>query len=272
MRRTTIAGLCLAAVLGVIAADVASASAAEPEYLACVKASKVAKKYTGKYTTKTCSTEEAKGEGKYERGAAKFPVKFKGKSGEALIYEFAPKENGGTIHAKLECKKDKDEGDLTNSREGTAKITYEGCESKGALAGPCTSMGMKVGVIVSEPLVTKLVWLDEHESVPGIALEAATHGGQFVKKVECANGAESAEQFGSLVGKVSPIGESSKLITVTFAANPEHGFQEFEGFWEGAAFMTDTLTTNFSGLQTQTAVPTSESSVEVQKGGAILVS
>ena len=65
MKRFTIVGICLVAVLALSAMVAGSASAAFPEYKTCIKA---AVKNTGNYSEKTCSTaSKVAGTGKYER-------------------------------------------------------------------------------------------------------------------------------------------------------------------------------------------------------------
>jgi hypothetical protein len=117
-------GLCGAAAFAVSAVAVASASGAGPVYFTCAKAAKSGKKYTGRYTNKTCSEVSESNEGKYERVAPPFPVKVAGKGGEAKFDLYNPKE--GTIETEVSCTKLKVEGELTSSTEASLQITYEG--------------------------------------------------------------------------------------------------------------------------------------------------
>lgn len=269
MKRVRIVGLCIAGVLAISAVAAGSAAAAEPEYLTCAKAAKVGKTYTGKYTDKHCSEVNVKGEGKYERTAVKVPDKFKSKSGVTTIYLYEAATH--TLKLKVECKKDKDEGEIFNSREAKLRITYEECEPQGtALSGKCTTNGQaKAGTVVTEPLVSKLVWVNEAETEPGIDVQAAVPGGP-IEKMVCV-GAENAELLGSMVGKISPVNAASKTQTLTFNASPTTGEPEFFGTWEGAAFSPETLTAELSGLETYSHVPVGLSGSEPQKGAEVIV-
>jgi hypothetical protein len=74
---------------------------------------------------------------------SKFPATFSGTSGKGELVTVGKKT--------VKCKKDKSSGEFTGSEEttikGTAKITFEECESSGF---KCNSKGQKEGVIVSE--------------------------------------------------------------------------------------------------------------------------
>jgi hypothetical protein len=250
----------------------ASASAAEPEYSSCGKTVKVEKKYTGMYTSKLCSPAalSATKEGEYERVApTKLPAKLKSTSGLTDVY-LSSRETD-TVTETVECKKDKDEGHIINSREADLKITYEECEAaSGVLTGAtCGTVGAKKdNEIVTEPLVSKLVWLNEAETEIGI--DIAPEPGKPIEKVLC-GGIETAELLGSMVGKVSPLEEASKTETLTFTANPTTGVQEYVGYWEGATFQEDELYSELSGADNYTDVRTGQTSVDAQKGGDYVI-
>lgn len=275
MRRIGIVGLSLAAACALGALTSSSALAAGgPEYLACGKAAKSANKYTGKYTNKACSEVSATSEGKYERVAPKFPVKFSSKFGETKVFLWNPKEH--EVQAEVPCAKGKDAGELTSAGGGTVTIAYEGCviPESGKFPGPCTSAGQKPGVIVTEALTTELVWLDDEENEAGIALAPATTGGPFEEAV-CGYAKLSVKQYGSLVGKLSPVGEATKLLTATFSANISMGEEAFEGYYEGGHFVEDKLVTDIEHEMPKVEyknVPTLQDLVIPQKSGAILVS
>jgi len=266
MRRIRIAGLVLAAVFAVSALAAASSTAAEPEYLSCGKASGK----TGHYMNKACSEVSAKSEGKYERTALTVPDKFKAKSGATGLFLYNPMTKETLI--EVPCAKDKDEGEIINTREAKLKITYEGCvipEGR-ALKGDCTSEGQKkAGTIVTDALVSRLVWTNEAETEVGIELEPATPGGPFTK-FGCANMAEEVEVLGSEVGKITPVNEASKTLTTSFNVG-SFGQPEFGGLYEGGTMTTVTELANLSGFVAHPDVPFSEKSVEPQKGGVALV-
>jgi len=281
MRRIRIVGLLLAAVFALSALASSSALAAGgPEYLACGKAAKSGKKYTGKYTNKTCSAVSATSEGKYERVAlSKLPVKFKSKIGAAKVYVYNPKEPSES--AEVICTKGKDAGDITSSTEGTVTLTNEGCEvpkedankNKSRFPGPCNTPGQKAGVIVSKPLATKLVWLNEAQTEPGIEIQPAEAGGPF-EEAACLDEKVQVKQSGSILATVAPVGEAVKLLTIAFSVNPVTFEQLPGGFYEGATFVATKLFSEIhapGGIE-EKAVPTSETMSVPQKSSAVLVS
>lgn len=275
MRRIGIAGLVamLIAMMALTAASGALASGG-PEYLACGKAAKVATKYTGKYANKTCSETSPMNEGKYERVAAKFPIKYKSKFGATKIYLYNPKES--KVESEVPCAKGKATGSITNSRAGTVTITYEECvvPPSGKFPGPCTSPGQKkTGIVVTKPLATKLVWLDEHESVPGVLVTPAEPSGPF-EEVTCFFGKVKVKQTGSLLAKLTPVDEATKLLTASFFADPMTGEPEFGSYWEGGMSTNAGLFSEVHAPDNieESAVPTSETSTVPLKSGAVLVS
>lgn len=273
MRHISIVGLCLLAALAASAIAVASASAATPEYLACGKAAKSGKKYTGKYTNKTCSAPSATNEGKYELVKPKFPAKVKGTIGKVNIYLYNPMEHPTKIEGHFQCASGKDKGELTGSREGKIALTYSHCEATGKLVGPCNSTGQKPGV-VAEELATKLVWLNEAETEPGIEMTAAKAPGS-ITDVECdkseGKALETSELFGAIFGKVGPTSEALKTETLTIEASETTGEPTWDGFYEGGVFTHEKLYAKLEGLIAHPEVPVGQSSVFSQKGPAILV-
>ncbi len=281
MRRISIVGLLLAAAFAFSALASSSALAAGgPEYLACGKAAKSGKKYTGKYANKTCSEVSVTSEGKYERVAiTKLPVKFKSKIGVTKVYVYNPKEP--SENAEVICTKGKDAGTITGGREGTVTITNEGCEvplenaskKQSKFPGPCNTPGQKSGVIVSKPLATKLVWLDEAQTEPGIEIQPAEAEGPF-EEAACLFEKVKVKQTGSILAKVTPVGEATKLLTITFSVDPTTFEQIPGGYWEGATFTETKLFSEIhapNGIE-EKAAPTSEASTVPQKSSTILVS
>jgi hypothetical protein len=277
MKRIGIGSL-LAAVIALAALGAASVAMAAggPEYLACGKAAKVNGKLTGKYANNLCSQTSPTSEGKYERVAAKFPIKTKAKFGPTTIYLYNPIEH--KAESEVPCKTGVESGMLTGPREGTVSFVYYGCEvpPTGKFPGPCTTPTeppqKKLGTVVTEPLATKLVWLDEAESVPGILVQPVAPGGLY-EEVRCLLGKVIVKQTGGLLAKLTPAGEVSKLFTVTFAASPTTGEPEFDSYWEGGIQTGVKLFSEVhapNGIEFA-AVPTSESSTIVQKGGKILI-
>ena len=256
------------------------AAARNPEYLGCgkVKKDKTTKKYTGHYTDKNCSEPNLMNEGKYERvPPKKFPIKTSAKKiGETSIYLYNPPEHKN--EAELPCKEGSESGTINNSSEQTLSIVYKGCVVPTVLKtgktaqdpGPCNSPGKASGEVVTEPLVTKLVWLDEAETIPGIRVEAATVGGVF-QDAECSGGNVKIKTTGSILAKLTPAGVLTKLLTATFNATLTTGEPEFGSYWEGAVQTEVKLFSEITGLVEKPAVPTSEVSTIPQKSGKVLV-
>lgn len=268
MKRSRIAGLCLIATFAASAVSTAAASGAQPEYLACGKAAKVGKAYTGAYADKTCSEVSPTHEGKYERVAPSFPAKLKGKVGKVDIYLYNPLTKA--IEGHFECTSGKEAGELTSASGGTLSVSYSDCRATGGLAGPCNTPGQKSGTVVSEALASRLVWLNEGESEAGVAVTAAKAGGP-VTTVQCAAGAETAELLGTMIARLTPTAEASKSETIAFDASPTTGEPEFHGYWEEGSFHAAPLVSNLKGIKEFEGVPTGQNSAFAQKGPALLI-
>ncbi len=268
MKRSTLSGIVLAATIGATALPVASAAAAPPQYEACTKAAKAGKTYTGGYANKTCSEPSAGHEGKYELGTlTAVPATVKEKLGKVDIYLYNPMTKKTEGH--FECSKGKGSGTITGASTGEVTFSYSGCKATGSLAGPCNSPGQKAGNVASTALTTRLVWLNEAETEPGIQFKPATEGGP-ITSVICAGGAETAELVGTMTGQIGPTGEASKNQTLTFGAN-EVGEADFAGSWEGGTFSSEPLLSNLKGIKEFTGVPSAEGAVFEQKGPAVLI-
>jgi hypothetical protein len=169
MRRIGIFAVMAAAIaLVALSATGVAAAAGGPEYLACGKVKKVNKKYTGHYKNKTCSETSPTNEGAYEHAAIKkFPIKASAKKfGATTIYLYDPMTH--EIESEVPCKGGSASGSIINSREGTLALSYTGCSvpetfkngKKSKFVGACNSPGQGSEVVVTKPLVTKLVWLN----------------------------------------------------------------------------------------------------------------
>jgi hypothetical protein len=267
MRRSMIVSLLAAGALSGVAA--AGAAAAPPRYLACNKAAKVGKAFTGAYANKTCSETSPEHNGKYEVGAlTKLPSKVKGTVGAVNIYLYNPIEH--KIEGHFECSSGKAAGTITSASDGTVSATYKGCKATGQLAGPCNSKGKKPGEVVTEALDSRLVWLNEAETEPGIQYVPATEGGS-ITSVVCAGGAETAELVGAMTGRIAPTSEISKNQTISFVGSATTGEPEFAGQWAEGTFLSEPLLSNLKGVKTFSGVPTSQDSVISEKGPAVEV-
>jgi hypothetical protein len=268
MRGSKIAALCVAAILALAAITTASAFASEPEYVACVKAAKSGKTYTGKYSDKACSEANVKAEGKYELGAPKLPAKLKGTVGKVDIYLYKPATK--TVEGHFECSGGKEAGSMTSTREVTFSATWTSCKATGSLAGPCNSPSQKAGVVATESLVGKLVWLNEAETQAGLQIKPAAAGGA-ITKVVCAGGAETAELAGTMLASIAPTSGASKLQTISLTASATTGEPEYQGHWESGSFDEEPLYSNLKGLKEFEGVPTGLNGVFAQKGPAVLI-
>ena len=196
------------------------------------------------------------GKEQYERVAvAKFPIKTAAKKfGETSIYLLQPARTQKRSRTAVQRRAPKS-GTINNSSEQTLSIVYKGCVVPTVLKtgktakdpGPCNSPGKASAEVVTEPLVTKLVWLDEAETVPGIRVEAATMGGVF-QDAECSGGNVKIKTTGSILAKLTPAGELTKLLTATFNATLSTGEPEFGGYWEGAVKTEVKLFSEITGL------------------------
>ncbi len=226
MKRIGIGGLLVAAiVLASLSAVSVAAAAGGPEYLGCGKAAKVNKKFTGHYANKECSEVSGTNEGKYERGPGKIPdqdqrqvrtddgLSLRSGNQQTSVRSPVRKGQGGRIdHRPARTDADVERVGLRDSE----RIPEP---RKTQFAGPCNSPGQKATDIVSKPLATKLVWLNEAETEPGILVTPAEPGGVF-EEVECFLGKVKIKQTGSILARIAPEGELTKLLTATFTASP----------------------------------------------------
>ena len=286
MRRIGIGGVLAAAImLAALSATSVAAAAGSPEYLGCNKAAKVNKKFTGKYSEKTCANEASEAEqtegkkNKYERGPAKFPIKTSSKFGLTTVYLYDPIEH--KLKAEVPCQTGAMKGQINNSREQTLTLSYSGCVipeefsngEKAQFPGPCNSPGQKPGVIVSDPLATKLVWLDAAETEPGILVSAAEPGGTF-EEVGCLVGKVQVKETGAILARIAPKGTLGKLLTATFTASSSTGEPELSEYWEGGLPAEAKLDSEINASQFgifYPAVPTSQTSTIPEKTGKVLI-
>ena len=173
-------GLCLMMVVlaaGAVAAASAMAErATEARFENCEKVGKFNGHYTGLYTESACATVSATHEGAYELSGWKAGDRssaFKIKSGESVLYVYAPVERTGETREeelkgqdgtsagivwKVECAKGKGAGEITSYQESRVQITYSKCTGKpepGGTAVQCTSAAGK-GKIETTKLDTAL--------------------------------------------------------------------------------------------------------------------
>jgi len=219
MKRIRATGLCLVAVFAVFAVAAATAAAEAPELQPCGKAAKVGKKYTGKYTNKACSTESKTSEGKYELGV-----------GSAQHY-IIKTTSGPTFHSACKeayvacveywyCKSDKDNAEYEYKGGPyiqTIIVEYKECVLKvpGKEIG-CTSPGAKPGVIKTNKLHGKPVFLDKAKTKVGILI--SPEAGEVLEEFKC--GEVAVKMRGAMLGEITgDINEATKVFTTKLETN-----------------------------------------------------
>ncbi len=216
MRQIKIVGLCLVAVFAFGAVAAGSASASEPEYMKCSKASP---KNTGGFNDKACTEVNGGGEGKYATSPLAFPVSFEGKSKTSTFYY----SKAGKIVWKVVCKKDKDSASIEEPAYLEGTITFEKCaatnEVTKAKAVNCTGS-----------IVVPFVGLLREETVPAIS-----HPGIsvlfFAPAYSCGGVSfEITTALPFVTGEVSP---TSKGELGVWTVNNSTGAQSLEGWIEG---------------------------------------
>jgi hypothetical protein len=167
------AGLCALAFVAVSAMLTTSAFAINGEsakWRTCVPSPKIDSHGTGFYTDSACSMESASHEGGYEEApwatGETTALKGKGAKSTFYIYAFNQGETGSDgVVWKVECAKDKSDGELTGPHAGWIQVTFEKCtgihESEGTTV-QCKSAAGK-GKIATAKLVTELESFDSNQ-------------------------------------------------------------------------------------------------------------
>ena len=235
MTRMRSLGVCLVAVLGLVALLAAtSASAATPKWFECVKAEP---KNTGEYSDKECKTAVTPGTGKYvlKEGVGKDKA-TKGKGGAAIL---SVKFWAGDDEVK--CGSSKSEG--TPGAPNFLKkisIVYKKCESLGA---PCKSEGAKGGEIKISGVEGELGYIKGTKSTVGIKLMSETEPGTETKnggpiaKFRCVfekKGEPPIENYivatverEAIAEVTGDVGSISKASSFVFTALEQYGEHEF---------------------------------------------
>jgi hypothetical protein len=194
MKRLWISSLCLAALF---ACATASASATVPTWFECGKAFKNGKTYTGRYTSKSCTTSsQVESGGKYEliEGVGK-GKRFKGKGGKAVL------------HVKtwlgddtVECASSKDSGSRAlPNLETDVVVIYKGCKALGNRV--CSSAGAPPGEVEISGLKGELGFIQEPpEPVVGLKLESEANPGPGGELVALSCKGLSVTVTGGLIG------------------------------------------------------------------------
>ncbi len=265
MKRAKLLVLCIVATVGAGAIASASASASLPEYRFCVK-TKPAK--TGEYTENLCATHAGTpGTGAWELESWENGVTrtFAGKIGASEHAVFIPENEaetwrGGTIVSTMTCKSGSTEGEVTGAKTSTETIEFSTCSVEGK---KCTSTGQKAGVILTNPLVGELGYVEE--GVVGTRVSPAV--GTTIAAYTC-EGTEVV-MGGSVIGvNTANVNKASKEATLTYNQNAKGGQEVvFGGFPAGGgpfyltSFQAPPSVTFFEGLKMTV--------VNKQKGSAL---
>jgi hypothetical protein len=128
VRHLRMVGVCLVAMFAITAIASASASAAQPEYMRCVKAAKVGTKYTGKYTNSLCTLESETKEGKFEVAPFTPPASFSAKGTATTFYYWKPGTPSKIIW-KVQCKSDVENATIEEPTTLGGTITLKECST-----------------------------------------------------------------------------------------------------------------------------------------------
>ncbi len=248
-KRLGTAGLCVLAFVNVSAILATSAFAINGEsakWRTCVPSPKVDGRGTGFYTDSACSMESASREGGYEEAPWEpgETTALKGKGGESTFYIYASNqgETGSDgVVGKVECAKDKSDGEITGPLTGWIQVTFEKCtgtyESEGAPV-QCKSAAGK-GKIATPKLVTALGSFDsvyEDDDYFGHAeLEIGENYPQPVATFEC--GSTKFELTGGLGAPevLEPVLNTScsKTLALSFKVDQAPGEEGVPWPWNG---------------------------------------
>jgi hypothetical protein len=256
MRRISLLGICLVAMLATSAIAVAGASAAPPELGRCVK---VAKGRVGKYKDAGCEKGEVTAKGTYEWEPGAIKNKFTSTSAKST-FETVTK-------LRIACTSDADTGEYLpgNNKEDLETITDSGCAISGPVGstkvkGPCQSIGSPAGTIVTSPLRSLLGFIKAPNEV-GVDLSSVTGGP--IAELGCAGVVISIT--GSVIAPITPISKMTTTFKEKFKAHI--GIQSPEKF-EGQP--PDTLTCTVAGTPlpcglTSTETITNEELLEINE-------
>ncbi len=224
MRRISMLGVCVAAVIAASAIAAAGAWAAPPEIGRCVK---VAKGSVGKYKDAGCEKGEVAAKGTYEWIPGAIKPKFTSTEGKSTF------ETVGKF--KLVCLSDTDSGEYLPPKGDVETITFQGCKATVQVEKTKFTVACSNGAPeeVKTTVLSSVLGFIKAPTEVGVSLESAT-GAPFAE-FSCQGVAVSIT--GSVIAKVTPISKMTTTFTEKFTA--KHGIQTPEAF-EGQP--KDTLT------------------------------
>ncbi|HTZ64054.1 MAG TPA: hypothetical protein VMB51_08115 [Solirubrobacteraceae bacterium] len=255
MRHLRMLGLCLVAVLAVVAISATSASAKLPEFGQCYA------KAGGKYANSSCTEKAKKGQGAYEwRKAAQVAhKKFVGSAGAGVLegsYFFCVGEKGDQPRTgrpckpgyeeeveflekpiTVECESEANHGEINGSNTvGDVSVTFKGCKLLGT--APCSNTEKEGEIHVNE-LKGEIGFINKGTSPRevGLQLTPAQNKGRFAQ-FECLGFVTTVVGVGSkkegcaytetklcgddrIIGTVTPVNEETPSLTQTFKINEE---------------------------------------------------
>lgn len=240
MKRISITGLALVAVLAVGVATAASASAT-PGWYEC-------KKESGGAYEKGCGKEGGKGGYSIVSGIGKGKG-FKGKGGEVILHMVIPGEGD----QPFVCSSFKDSGSyaLPNKVEDV-KITFSKCKAAGI---GCQS-GSEREEIETEPLAGELGYIHSEGPAVGVDLtNEANPGAGYIAVYECV-GLAKIRVHGSVIGQMTgDVNEFSKESETVFTVGeyfgePDPGYKPLVNVPEFEGGSTDVLLNELNAPQT----------------------
>jgi hypothetical protein len=244
VRHIKMLGLCLIAVLAVVAAVATSASAL-PEFGQCYA------KTGGKYSEANCQKAAKGGTGTYEwrkatqiegekrhfvgtAGAGVLESKFvECKPSERRKAKCAEGETEETLKATVECESERNHGEISGAKTiSHVAVVFRGCKALGSIS--CSNSGT-AGEVIVNALKGTLGYINKSKKEVGVLLEPAVKKSEFAKFVcgplgivvgegnsaeGCAYPMKACGGDG-IIGVYSPVNVSTSSFTQTFASNEE---------------------------------------------------
>lgn len=233
-------GLCLVAMLAVVAVAATSASANGPEIGQCYA------KKGGKYADSNCQTKAKKGAGAYEwRKASEMEDRAITTEGGAGVLSTNIESGEELFALSVECQEERGAGEITSKGTGlrTVVVYFYGCKLFGAV--PCSNSS-EAEVIVTNPLQATFGYINKAKKEVGVDVTPQKKHGEFAKficggSVETVVGAASSKEKAFYPGKgggdgiISPIGPVDQMgstETQVYWIDPETN-ENIPGKFEG---------------------------------------
>jgi hypothetical protein len=219
-KKLYVRGVPVVAALAFLAIQAASASAATPEYMNCVR-------HAGGNYEKGCVTKSAPGKGKYELEAVTPGTAITGKSKASTI---GIKSAFGETLQAVSCKKDTSTGEITSATYDDETITFEKCAGLGGKRDDSCG-NLAAGTIETEPLGSELSYLPGETTI-GVRL---SHFGGPIASFTC--GTEAITLEGSVIGRVENTNKGEEITFAVSGGKQEERFLESSGVESGPFFL-----------------------------------